>query len=216
MAGLLSIVLPGLGHALTGRVERGIFAGVGVLGLLLGGLLIGGVDAIDSREDRAWFLGQAFGGPIVFAVDAYHQSTKAYPVQGGRAEELGLSRRTSSSGPDYSVSENELDTRIIKRRIGPDETREVVDVIVFDAISGQGETRQLPVAVPQGSFEAGAPPIGEGLGKLNEIAMLYILCAGLLNIIVFFDAAVPTVRDVGSGAGQVAEPDENEQTEDAS
>jgi hypothetical protein len=36
-------------------------------------MLIGGIDVIDSHEDRIWFFGQALVGPIAFGVDRLHQ-----------------------------------------------------------------------------------------------------------------------------------------------
>lgn len=73
VAGLLGILLPGLGHVSLGEAYRGVMVLAGVLGLFAGGLLIGGVDAIDSREDFWWFVGQAGVGPVAFAVDQAHQ-----------------------------------------------------------------------------------------------------------------------------------------------
>lgn len=79
VGGVLGLVLPGLGHVYQGRVKRGLLAGAGVLGMFFGGLLIGGIDSVDSREDRLWFAGQAFVGPIAFGVDWVHQTRfKAY------------------------------------------------------------------------------------------------------------------------------------------
>ena len=68
-AGLLAVVLPGLGHAALGKTRRGVLIAVGVLGLFFGGVLIGGVDVVDSREDRWWFIGQSLVGPTAFAVN---------------------------------------------------------------------------------------------------------------------------------------------------
>lgn len=76
VAGLLALLLPGAGHVYLGQVRRGILTAVGVLGLFVSGLLIGGLDAVDSREDRLWFLGQALVGPVAFATDALHQRLK--------------------------------------------------------------------------------------------------------------------------------------------
>lgn len=69
-----AVLFPGAGHALRGESKRGFAAGVGVLGLFFGGLLIGGVDSVDSKEDQFWFLGQALVGPIAFGIDHYHQN----------------------------------------------------------------------------------------------------------------------------------------------
>lgn len=73
VAGALALLLPGLGHAYLGDPKRGMLIGVGVLGLFFGGLLIGGVDVVDSREDFWWFVGQAPVGPVAFAVDQVNQ-----------------------------------------------------------------------------------------------------------------------------------------------
>ena len=74
LAGILAVLLPGAGHWYQGQVRRALLVGGGVLGLFLGGLLIGGVDVVDSRQDRLWFLGQAFVGPVAFATDYVHQN----------------------------------------------------------------------------------------------------------------------------------------------
>lgn len=66
---------------------------VGVVGLIALGVLIGGIDAVDSRDDRWWFMAQAVSGPIVFGIDALHQSLRESQgvVQGlGRMNELGM------------------------------------------------------------------------------------------------------------------------------
>ncbi len=71
---MAAVVLPGLGHFIGGERLRGVLIAVGVLGLFFGGMLIGGIDVIDSREDRVWFFGQALVGPTAFAVDWAHQT----------------------------------------------------------------------------------------------------------------------------------------------
>ncbi len=73
LAGILAWVVPGLGHFMLGQRIRSfrIFAGMGVL--ILGGLLIGGVDVVDSKNDRLWFIAQACAGPIVLGVDVINQ-----------------------------------------------------------------------------------------------------------------------------------------------
>lgn len=47
---------------------------VGVVGLFGFGLLVGGIDVVDRREDRMWFVAQAGVGPLAFGVDHVHQS----------------------------------------------------------------------------------------------------------------------------------------------
>lgn len=46
---------------------------LGVLMLVVIGVLVGGVDCVDRRNDRLWFLAQSVCGPIVFAVDFVNQ-----------------------------------------------------------------------------------------------------------------------------------------------
>lgn len=71
---IAAAAFPGAGHMVLGDVRRGIGIAVGVLGLFFGGIFIGGIDVIDSKEDRVWFLGQAFVGPLAFGVDYVHQN----------------------------------------------------------------------------------------------------------------------------------------------
>lgn len=73
-AAVAALIFPGLGHLVLGMPRRAILIAIGVLGLFLGGLLIGGVDVVDSREDRWWFVGQAGLGPVAFGVDWLHQA----------------------------------------------------------------------------------------------------------------------------------------------
>jgi len=60
---------PGLGHIVCGERRRGMLIMFGVLFLVVSGLLIGGLDAVDSRNDRLWFLAQALCGPLIFGID---------------------------------------------------------------------------------------------------------------------------------------------------
>lgn len=77
-------LFPGLGHITSGNVQRGLYAMLGVMILFIGGLLVGGIDSVDRREDRLWFLGQAGAGPIAFGVsyanDALLKSGSAAPM----------------------------------------------------------------------------------------------------------------------------------------
>lgn len=73
LAGILAVVFPGAGHWYQGQVRRALLVAGGVLGLFFGGLLIGGLDVVDSRQDRLWFLGQVLVGPVALVTDYVHQ-----------------------------------------------------------------------------------------------------------------------------------------------
>lgn len=73
IAALLAWVLPGLGYAYRGERLRAAYAFAGVAGLGAGGLLIGGVDVVDFKEDAGWTLVSFFAGPTMIAVDQYHR-----------------------------------------------------------------------------------------------------------------------------------------------
>lgn len=74
LAGILAIILPGAGHWYQGQLKRAMLVAGGVLGLFFGGLLIGGIDVVDSRQDRLWFMGQVLVGPVALATDYVHQN----------------------------------------------------------------------------------------------------------------------------------------------
>jgi len=67
-------VLPGLGHMVRGEKRRGAYIMFGVLFMYLTGVLVGGVDSVDRKEDRLWFIAQACCGPIAFVTDYANQS----------------------------------------------------------------------------------------------------------------------------------------------
>ena len=46
----------------------------GVLFLFFSGILIGGVDVVDRKEDHLWFIAQALNGPVAFGADYVNQS----------------------------------------------------------------------------------------------------------------------------------------------
>lgn len=90
-------ILPGLGHVYLGYHARGLLIAAGVLAMFFSGLLIGGIDSVDSREDRVWFIGQALVGPVAFAADHINQTRfKAYAP-------LGSSTVLRSPYPDESI-----------------------------------------------------------------------------------------------------------------
>ncbi len=85
---VLACVLPGLGHWYLGEKKRAILIASGVLGLFLGGMLIGGIDVVDSKEDTIWFVGEALVGPLAFGADYYHQHQLKVHVRDGQGRDV--------------------------------------------------------------------------------------------------------------------------------
>jgi hypothetical protein len=71
---LTACILPGLGHIVRGEIARGVYIMTSLLAMFVGGIFLGGVDVVDSKEDRVWFYAQALVGPAAFGVDYYHQN----------------------------------------------------------------------------------------------------------------------------------------------
>jgi hypothetical protein len=65
---------PGLGHIAHGERRRGLLIMFGILFLFFGGVLIGGIDVVDRKDDRLWFLAQVLCGPVAIATDLVNQS----------------------------------------------------------------------------------------------------------------------------------------------
>lgn len=165
LAGLCAFLLPGLGHFVRGERLRGVLAGASILSLFFGGMLIGGIDVVDSKEDRVWFIGQGIVGPVAFGVDWVHQNKlKAYgqAKAGNRANQIVL------------------------RSGQPDETRE------YDTTANRWQWRRLTIEeVKAGKM---GPPNRKSVAKDNEIGTLYATLAGMLNFIVILDALIVTPR----------------------
>ena len=67
-------IVPGAGYIVFGDVRRAVLVFVGVMGLVLGGILIGGIDVIDRKQDPFWFSVQVGAGPVVVVADVIHQN----------------------------------------------------------------------------------------------------------------------------------------------
>lgn len=192
-AGVLAVLFPGAGHLYLRQTRRGVLASIGVLGLFLGGLLIGGIDVVDRKEDKWWFLGQSLVGPLTFAVDYYHQNRlKAYPLDPAevasgriRTDRLAqMSRRGLMPGE--------------KRVVGEFRTIGQSDAQVRPNEASEGTVR-IPYAAPAGPGEG--PPSTKSIGRMNELGMLSVTIAGMLNFIIILDALFPALLPPrGSGA----------------
>ena len=73
LAAFLGWVMPGLGHIAIKQKRRGLLIMTGALFLILSGVLIGGLDVIDHKQDSLWFLCQIFAGPVIIVIDFLNQ-----------------------------------------------------------------------------------------------------------------------------------------------
>jgi hypothetical protein len=79
-AAILAWLWPGAGHMSHGETKRGVLIMAGVLLLFFCGLLVGGIDAVDRRNDKLWFLAQSLCGPISFIADYANQQLVQGPM----------------------------------------------------------------------------------------------------------------------------------------
>jgi len=88
---LLGWILPGLGHMALGHRRRGRYIFFGVMFMIVTGALVGGIDAVDHKNDGLWFIAQVCCGPIVIAIDMATQFLIVDVPIDKRATLVGLS-----------------------------------------------------------------------------------------------------------------------------
>ncbi len=84
LAAVCAWLVPGLGHWISGERARGGLILLGIAFLWLCGIFIGGVDAVDRKSDKLWFIAQAGSGPIAFAVNGLNEGL----IKSGKVGEL--------------------------------------------------------------------------------------------------------------------------------
>jgi hypothetical protein len=168
LAAVLAFAFPGAGHFFLGYRARGLRIAAGVLLLFLTGLLIGGIDAIDRRENGLWFYfyGQMWNGPLAFGVDYAHQH-------------------------HFKVT----DATIGVRSATPHEFRNpdtgAPVKIEIDPATGRPTAAYSPGLNPTAKtvVSPAYPPKVRSLGRLSELGTLFIAIAGMLNLVCIIDAA---------------------------
>jgi Family of unknown function (DUF6677) len=114
-AAVLAWVVPGLGHIAIGQRQRGLILMVSIHLMMAVGLFIGGIDVVDRKEDRWWYMGQVMGGPIPLLIDRYHQSLKV-EKRHPRSGQVVLAAPGPGDNPAYEPSlsrVNELGTLFV-------------------------------------------------------------------------------------------------------
>ena len=90
-AAVLGWILPGLGHVSLGQKRRGILIMSGVIFLVVCGVLVGGIDSVDHKNDALWFIAQVWCGPIVVGIDLLNQAFISPLPIAEKATRVGLS-----------------------------------------------------------------------------------------------------------------------------
>jgi TM2 domain-containing membrane protein YozV len=171
--GVLAFLFPGLGHFMAGQQRRGVYIGAGLLGLFLSGVLIGGIDVVDRREDHLWFLAQGILGPVAFATDYVHQNHFKVVDAAGTSKGRPVALRTAIPGEIRDPSTGFFTPAPPKRSpVDP----------------ATGEPSQ-------------PPPNIKSLGKVNELGTLFCAIAGMMNLIVIIDATFPRARRQAASSG---------------
>lgn len=163
VAAILAAAFPGLGQFYLGHVRRAVLVGVGTMGLYLTGLLIGGVQCVDRRDNGIWFLGQALMGPMSFGLDWVHQN------------------KLKVIGPDARNGAVKL------REPYPSEARDprsaqAIAIVVKNGVPTATTGDGLTIAPAYPSYVKAVP-------RSNELGTLFTTIAGFLNVIVVIDAA---------------------------
>lgn len=115
LAAILAWLVPGLGHVVIGQRQRGLILMVSIHLMMAVGLLIGGIDVVDRKEDRWWYMGEVMGGPIPLLIDRYHQSLKV-EKRHPRSRQTVMAAPGPADNPKYEPSlarVNELGTLFV-------------------------------------------------------------------------------------------------------
>lgn len=194
LALLAACAFPGAGHFVRGEKSRAAAVCTGVMGLFLGGMLVGGIDVIDSKEDRPWFYAQALVGPAAFGVDWVHQNKLKVVDANGRLRSAYPDevRRDDNAGPVSFIDPVTEKARPFKRGqeiVAP----ETIGLFSPATIEVKNERNQMVVAQVRGTKSM-------SVGRVNELGMLMAGLAGMVNLIVIIDAGFPSKRTDGPAA----------------
>lgn len=101
-AAIAGWVLPGLGHLLIGDIMRGLTLATAITLLWLGGIFVGGIGVIETRDAqenfRPWFLGQMLIAPSL-VIEYTHDSYRAQ--YGGNEPDPSINGQPPAYSPSY-------------------------------------------------------------------------------------------------------------------
>jgi hypothetical protein len=161
LVALAGWLVPGGGYRLIGHRARAVTTGVTILLLLLLGLLIGGVRAL---EVPGW---DADGAKV-------RLNAKGEKVSPEYIAEYAQSRWVMLRNP------------LVELRSKP---WAIAQVLTGPAALAAGAWSVWASADPDGSDGDGEPPGAVSHGRVNEIGVLYTAVAGMLNLLTIIDAS---------------------------
>ena len=97
MAAICAWLVPGLGHVVIGERARGVLVFAGIIFMWLCGILIGGIDAVDRKEDPLWFAAQVCSGPIALGIDGMNTALLKSGQIGELLDSPAVSRNTAAT-----------------------------------------------------------------------------------------------------------------------
>ena len=97
MAAICAWLVPGLGHVVIGERARGVLVFAGIIFMWLCGILIGGIDAVDRKEDPLWFAAQVCSGPIALGIDGMNTALLKSGQIGELLDSPAVSRNTAAA-----------------------------------------------------------------------------------------------------------------------
>jgi hypothetical protein len=179
LAALLAWLIPGLGHLYQGRISKAIAFFVCVTGLFFGGLWLGAGRVVYFRwdnEDWRWaYLAQVGAGlPALPALLDHFQLRHAFAELPPWASSYGAKPLTRQEFNNLltrnglpSLGEHEVSLERVRERLG--------------------ELRQKGIGYVVTLVEV--DDLHRRFGRMMDVALIYTMVAGLLNILVVYDAA---------------------------
>jgi hypothetical protein len=224
LPGLLSYLVPGLGQIVQGRIAKGVLFLVCLYGLFFYGMYLGHWQnvylpesqptrdgawrLVDQVTDRARFLGQAGIGVVAWpAILQYVSGTPYIELPDGTRDRVGALRQRSS---DRQAEQTR--PYVVSRK---DET---LTVVYRRPKTHEEETFELPVH--------GLPVLGTFMGEPDEWTMnellrdsdkkielgwMYTVIAGVLNILVIYDAFAGPAFGAAARASTAPKPEEKKE-----
>ena len=184
IAMFLAWLVPGAGHVYIGRRWRGIIIFVTIAATFWTGVAIGGVMTVDSRYEKWWFYGQMITG-VHGLVGWYRQEQVYKELDEDPDVILALKARAARA-----AEENEMRRKrgfrplpLPPEKIGP-----------FG-----GRPDDVHMTVTKKLAAKGIAPKGIALDEpASGVAYAFSGVAGMLNLMVIFDAVMLTLMGMGA------------------